>query len=171
MTTVRQLLAAGVNAAHIPVEAYRLDFGPRWPEGIITIEPPRVLGTYKVLVPQVDRDGIDRTGVRIPEIAVPLATYTGWNLRNPSIGMPKALVPFTGSYIPLPLTAADRRRTGDPRLSIEERYKGRDDYLARYRRAAERLIKERLLLQEDIPAIMSRGEAEWNFATRTHPPR
>jgi hypothetical protein len=158
----------GVNVPRIPVEAYRLDFGPRWPEGIITIEPPRVLGTYKVLVPQVDRDGIDRTGVRIPEIAVPLATYTGWNLRNPKIGMPDALVPFTGSYIPFPLTAADRKRTGDPRLSIEERYKGRKDYLARYRQAAERLVKERLLLEQDIPAIMSRGEAEWDFATRKH---
>jgi len=82
--------------------------------------------------------------------------------------MPDALVPFTGSYIPLPVTAADRRRTGDPRLSIEERYKGRKDYLARYRRAAERLVKARLLLNEDIPAIMSRGEAEWDFATRTN---
>lgn len=155
----------GVRVARIPVMAYRLDFGPRWSRGIISIEPPRVLGTYKVLVPQVDRDGIDRTGVRIPEIAVPLATYTGWNLRDPSIGMPEALIPFTGSYIPLPRTSAERRRTGDPRLSIEERYKGRDDYLARYRQAAERLVKGRLLLQDDMAAIMKRGEAEWDFAT------
>jgi hypothetical protein len=161
----------GVTVARIPVEAYRMDFGPGWSAGIISIEPPRVLSTYKVLVPQVDRDGIDLTGVRIPELAVPLASYTGWNLRDPSIGMPEALVPFTGSYIPLPPTAAERRRTGDPRLSIEERYKGREDYLARYRQAAERLVKARFLLEEDIPAIMSRGEAEWNFATGTQPPR
>jgi Alpha/beta hydrolase domain len=157
----------GVSVAHIPVGAYRLDFGPHWPDGIISIEPPRVLSAYAVLVPQVDGDGIDRTGVRIPEVAVPLATYTGWNLRDPSIGMPEALVPFTGSYIPLPLTAAERQRAGDPRLSIEERYKGRDDYLARYRRAAEQLVKTRLMLEEDIPAVMKRGEAEWNFATET----
>lgn len=151
--------------------AYRLDFGPRWSAGIISIEPPRVLSGYKVLVPQVDHDGIDRTGVRIPEIAVPLATCTGWNLRDPSIGMPEALIPFTGSYIPLLRTSAERRRTGDPRLSIEERYKGRDDYLARYRQAAERLVKARLLLQDDMPAVMKRGEAEWDFAMRTKVPQ
>ncbi|HEV2389079.1 MAG TPA: alpha/beta hydrolase domain-containing protein [Candidatus Acidoferrales bacterium] len=161
----------GVSVARIPVAAYRLDFGRRWPQGIITREPPRVLGTYKVLVPQVDRDGIDLTGIHTPELAVPLATYTGWNLRNPSIGMPTALVPFTGSYVPLPRTAAERRRTGDPRLSVEQRYKDRADYLARYRRAARRLVKARFLLEEDLPTIMSRGEAEWDFAVKTQPAR
>ena len=87
-----------------------------------------------MLVPQVDADGNERDGVRLPEITVPLATYTSWNLRDPSIGAPDQRVAFEASYLPFPKTAAERQKTGDPRKSIAERYSDRDDYLSKYTR-------------------------------------
>ena len=73
-----------------------------------------------MLVPQVDSDGNERDGVRLPEITVPLATYTGWNLRDPFIGASDQRVAFEGSYLPFAKSASERTRTGDPRKSIEE---------------------------------------------------
>jgi Alpha/beta hydrolase domain len=119
---------------------------------------------FPTLVPQVDTDGNELAGVRIPELTVPLATYTGWNLRNPAIGAPDRRVAFIGSYLPFALTVADRQKFDDPRLSINERYINEDDYLARYRRAAVQLIKDRWLLQEDLPAVMDRAKLEWQAA-------
>ena len=81
------------------------------------------------MVPAVNADGNEMDGIRPPEITEPLATYTGWNLRDPSIGAPGQRVPFEGSYIPFPKTKADRLRTGDPRLSIAERYSSEAGYL------------------------------------------
>jgi len=77
--------------------AYRLDFGPSWPQGIESLQPPAVGTAYPVLVPQVDADGNDIGGLRLPEVAVPLGTYTGWNLRVPSDGFGSHLVDFYGS--------------------------------------------------------------------------
>ncbi|HYG99257.1 MAG TPA: alpha/beta hydrolase domain-containing protein [Terriglobales bacterium] len=147
-------------------EAWRLDFGPEWKRGIISKQPPEVGKAFPVLVPQVDADGNDRGGVRIPEMMVPIATYTGWNLRHPNIGAPDQRVSFLGSYIPFAKTAAESQKTGDPRLSLAERYKSREDYLGRYKQAAEQLVKERWLLQEDVPAVMERGAKEWEEVTR-----
>ncbi|HSC44754.1 MAG TPA: alpha/beta hydrolase domain-containing protein, partial [Candidatus Acidoferrum sp.] len=84
----------GVTAPHEATSGYRLDFGPHWHQGILSLEPPSVGPLYLALVPQVDADGNERDGVRLPEITVPLATYTGWNLRDPSIGAPDQRVPF-----------------------------------------------------------------------------
>jgi hypothetical protein len=149
-----------------PLGAYRIDFGPEWRTGIITLEPPRVGAAYTVLVPQVDKDGNERTGVQLPELQVPLATYTGWNLRAASMGMAGYTIPFVGSYIPFAKTAAERQRSGDPRLSIAERYSGVDEYMRRYQEATEKLVKERFILPQDVPAILERGKAEWTFATQ-----
>ena len=115
-----------------------------------------------MLVPQVDVDGNERDGVRLPEIAVPLATYTGWNLRDPSIGAPDQRVAFEGSYLPFARTAQERGKTGDPRRSVAERYGSREDYLARYRRAVDDLVKQRWILAEDRPELLRRGEREWD---------
>ena len=97
----------GVNRPHEANEAYRLDFGLNWQSGILAIQPPKVGQPFPVLVPQVDADGNERDGVRLPEITVPLATYTGWNLRDPAIGAPDQRPPFEGSYLPFPKTLAD----------------------------------------------------------------
>ena len=84
---------------------------------------PKRTASYPILVPQVDDDGNELAGVKMPEIAVPLATYTGWNLFNAESGPTSLLSSMQGSYIPLPRTRADRERTKDPRTSIEERYR------------------------------------------------
>jgi Alpha/beta hydrolase domain len=156
----------GVNKPHEANTAYRLDFGPHWPDGLLTIQPPKVGAAFPVLVPQVDADGNERDGVRLPEVSLPLGTYASWNLRDPSIGAPDQRVAFELSYIPFPKTAADRQKTGDPRKSIAERYSGSEDYLTRYKSAVDELVKQRWILPEDRAALMHRGEQEWAEATK-----
>lgn len=156
----------GVNQPHEATTGYRLDFGPNWHQGILQLQPPKIGPLYPVLVPQVDADDNERDGVRLPEISVPLATYASWNLRDPSIGAPSERVPFEGSYIPFPKTAADRQKSGDPRKSIAERYTGREDYLARYTQALDELIKQGWILREDREALLHRAEQEWNEAVK-----
>jgi hypothetical protein len=156
----------GVRKPHEANTAYRLDFGPNWQQGILSLQPPVVGKPFPVLVPQVDADGNERDGVRLPEIMVPLATYTGWNLRDPSIGAPTERVAMEGSYLVFPRTAAERKTDGDPRKSIAERYRGRDDYLNRYQQAIEELVKRRWLLPEDRAAFLLLGEREWALATQ-----
>jgi hypothetical protein len=156
----------GVNKAHEANEAYRLDFGPNWHDGILSVQPPKVGKSFPALVPQVDADGNERDGVRLPEITVPLATIASWNLRDPSIGAPDQRVSFEASYLPFPKTAAERQKAGDPRKSIAERYSSRDDYLARYRTSLDDLVKRRWILPEDRAALLLRGEQEWDEATK-----
>jgi hypothetical protein len=156
----------GVNRPHEASQAYRLDFGPNWQQGILSIQPPKVGPVFPVLVPQVDADGNERDGVRLPEITVPLATYAGWNLRDPSIGAPDQRVSFEASYIPFPRTAAERQKMGDPRKSIAERYASREEYLAQYKKAVDALVQQRWILPEDRAALLHRGELEWSASTR-----
>lgn len=141
----------GVNAPQAMYVPLRLDFGPRWKEfGIADFVPPRVGAPYRMLVPAVDSDGNEIAGIRLPDIAVPTATFTGWNLRSESVGAAGALGRWTGSYLPFALTADERKQSGDPRLSIAERYATRDVYLARVAEAAIGLRDEGLLLDEDV---------------------
>jgi len=156
----------GVNRPHEANQAWRLDFGPRWRDGILSLQPPKVGAPFPVLVPQVDADGNERDGVRSPEITVPLATYTGWNLRDSSIGAPDQRVAFEASYLAFPKTAADRQKTGDPRKSIAERYSGGEDYITHYKNAVDDLVRQRWILPEDRDALTQRGEQEWTEATK-----
>src|ERR1700678_4075577 len=146
--------------------AYRLDFGANWRAGVLSLQPPKIGQPFPVLVPQVDADGNERDGVRLPEITVPLATYTGWNLRDPSIGAPDQRVAFEASYLPFPKTAAEREKTRDPRKSIAERYADGDDYLARYGKALDALVEQRWILPEDRASLLHRGEQEWSASTK-----
>lgn len=157
---------AGVNGPLEASEARRLDFGPQWQQGILSVQPPNVGKAFPVLVPQVDADGNERDGVRLPEIEVPLGTYAGWNLRDPLIGAPRERVAFEASYIPFAKTASERRKARDPRKSIEERYAGREDYFDRFGHALDELIEQRWVLPEDRAALMLRGQQEWEEAMR-----
>jgi hypothetical protein len=151
-------------------EAFHLDYGPGWQDKrVLTIQPPKVGAAFPVLVPQVDADGNERDGVRLPEMTVPLATYTGWNLRDPSIGAPDQRVAFELSYVPFAKTAQERDKTKDPRLSIAERYRNRFDYLTRYAATLDALVKANWILEEDRTAIMHRAEEEWDLATVPSP--
>jgi Alpha/beta hydrolase domain len=156
----------GVNKPHEANAAYRIDFGPQWQAGILSLQPPKIGDAFPVLVPQVDADGNERDGVRLPEITVPLATYAGWNLRDPSIGASDQRIAFEASYIPFPKTPADRQNSGDPRKSIAERYASREDYVTRYAAALDDLIRQRWILPEDRKAVLDRGEQEWDLATK-----
>jgi hypothetical protein len=102
----------------------------------------------------------------LPEFAAPLATYTGWNLRDPSIGAPDQRVSFEVSEIVFPKTQAVREKTGDPRRSIAERYASREDYLKKYTFALDELVKQRWILEEDRTAVLERAEKEWAEATK-----
>jgi hypothetical protein len=156
----------GVNRPHEANEAWRIDFGPGWRDGILSQQPPKVGAAFPVLVPQVDADGNERDGVRLPELIVPLATYPSWNLRDPSIGAPDQRVSFEASYIPFPKTAADRQKSGDPRKSIAERYASREDYMTRYTKAVEALVKQRWILPEDRDTVLQLADQEWSEATK-----
>ncbi|MEP6643799.1 MAG: alpha/beta hydrolase domain-containing protein [Acidobacteriaceae bacterium] len=157
---------AGINMPHDANRAYRVDFGPGWRDGILSVQPPKVGEAFPVLVPQVDADGNERDGVRLPEVTVPLATYTGWNLRDPSIGAPYRRIAFEGSYIPFCKIAEDCRKAGDPRKSIAERYSNREEYSARYQAAVDDLVKQRWILPEDRESLLRRGVEEWAEATK-----
>jgi hypothetical protein len=118
------------------------------------------------VVPQVDRDGNELGGLRLPEVTVPLGTYTGWNFRNQKIGGTEQQVALMGGYIPFATTKAEREQKRDPRPSIEERYQTRDQYLSQIRDAAAPLVKNGYLLAEDVPAIVQRAGAHWDLRAR-----
>jgi len=153
----------GVNVPKEPSYAWRMDFGPDFrSKGIESIEPPNVGKPFPTLVPQVDRDGNETAGLRLPELAVPLATFTGWNLRDPKIGAPDEIQSMVGSFIPFARTKAEREKTGDPRPSIEERYTGREDYLNKIDAAARNLVAQHLLLDRDIERVKEKAGARWD---------
>jgi hypothetical protein len=133
------------------------DFGPSFAIGILTTLPPAITeSAYPALVPRTDPDGIDVAGIRYPQIAVPLATYTGWGLRaGPAAGDG---CDAYGQQIPFAATAADRLANGDPRLSIEERYVTHDGYVQAVVNAVEKLVKKRFLLQEDAEYYINKAE-------------
>jgi Alpha/beta hydrolase domain len=159
----------GYELPQHPLRAFHLDFGPEWKKGIVTFEPPRVGKPFVMRVPAVDADGNGRAGIRLPEVAVPLATQTGWNYRDATSGAPDRLAGEIGSYIAFPRTKADRERTGDPRLSIEERYRNRDEYLGKFAAATIDLVARGYLLQEDVADLLKHAEEHYDWATRTRP--
>jgi hypothetical protein len=148
--------------AHLRVIA-RLDFGSGVDEGIATVLPPEVGAPYANLVSAVDADGNELAGIRLPDITVPLATYTGWNLRHPDIGGPGQTLSLLGSTIPFPPTQAARQAAGDPRLSIEERYVSKEDYLRRVKQAAEILVQQGYLLAEDLPTVTEQASQRYDM--------
>jgi len=140
----------------------RLDAGPRyWSEGIADHVPPKAGPPYGALIPAVDEDGNAVAGIRLPEISVPLATYTGWNVRAAKHGAEGMLSRFIGAYFPLPPTPEHRRQTGDPRRSVLERYPTQQAYLDQVAQAAQALREKRLLLEEDVEAIRRKAAAEF----------
>ena len=123
---------------------------------------------YVVLVPKTDADGNDIAGVRAVEVQVPLATYTGWALRRAPYAENEECGP-TGQSIPFPATREEREATGDPRLSIEERYRDYDDYMSRVELAVDDLIRERLVIEEERETLKEAASVMW--ARLRHPRR
>jgi hypothetical protein len=145
-------------------KAYRVDYGPDFAtKGVISQEPPKIRSAFPMLVPQADADGNDIPGIRMPEIAVPLATYLGWNFFNERSGPASELASLTGSMIPFARTRADRERANDPRPSIEERYKSRDEYLGMITKSANELAAKGYVMKEDIPRIVQQAGTRWDW--------
>jgi hypothetical protein len=149
----------GVHYPEVIQRPGALDLGPDFSmKGIVPHEPPRVLGHYTVLVPRSGPDGND-LGCLLPlEVLVPLATYTGWNLRRRDVGAETMLASLAGSYLPFRATAAERKASGDPRRSIEERYGNFEGYRKAWLAARDDLVKQRYLLKEDADRLTSELE-------------
>jgi hypothetical protein len=144
----------------------RLDFGADNEMRRITRVPPRVGAPYGTRVPAVDADGNEVGGIALPELSVPLATHTGWNLRHHDIGGVDQLLVFAGATLPFARTRRERESVGDPRPAIEERYASREAYLARVREAAQALVKERYLLEEDVETSLAFAARMWDAWAR-----
>ena len=133
-----------------------LDFGPEADRGILTVLPPKLLGSpYPAFVPRVDADGNTLGGIRLPDIVVPTGTYTGWNLRKdpPDEGCDHA-----GMYLPFARTKAERLAKGDPRRSLEERYPDHAAYVRAVASAAANAQRQGFLLQEDAERYVKAAE-------------
>jgi hypothetical protein len=154
---------AAIPAARYPrrhARPLRLDF---------TTLPPAPGPAWGSLVSAVDGDGNETAGIRLPQIVVPLATHTGWNLRHPDIGGSEQLQMFAGSTIPFARTRRERDATGDPRPSLEERYASRDAYLARVREAGRALAREHYLLDEDVELCVTLAARVWDWLSPASP--
>ncbi len=152
-TRVRFPDVAGVTHNGLLRTGDWFDFGPSLEQGILGVLPPAMLGTpYPVLVPRTDADGNDVAGIRLPAVAVPTATYTGWALRAAAFAGDD-LCDAAGQQIPFVRTRTERVAAGDPRRSLAERYRTHARYVKRFARAATRLVHQRLLLPEDAMAL------------------
>ena len=149
----------GVRFPTVQNELQLVDFGPLFGRlgGILTIHPPLLGGTYRQFVPRSDRDGLNIAGVRPMQIRAPLGTSTGWNVRAPGHRAPN-LCGLTGSYFAFAQTKAERRATGDPRESLEERYQDHEGFVRAVARAAQELVSERFLLPEDGDAFVAAAQ-------------
>ncbi len=147
----------------------RLDFGPD--QGVPTKIPAVVGGVYPHVVSAVDEDGNETGGIRLPFVSVPLATHTGWNVRHAEIGGAGQTLStggatggtLRGSTIPFPATRKDREASGDPRLSIEERYESRGHYQELVRQATQGLVDQGYLLEEDADAMVELGGRHYDL--------
>jgi hypothetical protein len=146
---------------------WKMDFGENFERTRVILNEPPILGDrLPVLVPQVDADGNDVSGIRIPEVAVPLGTYTGWNIRLPQLKDLEYLAGLVGSFEPFAKTKEEREKAGDSRLSIADRYSGKQDYLDRVAKSARELVSQRFLLPGDVDAVVTRASALWDAVMR-----
>jgi hypothetical protein len=155
----------GVMNNGLKTTRYLLNYGPNfYATGIPTINPPVITPPYQdnrangpiypSFVPKTDSDGNDIAGLRLPDVTVPLATYTGWALRGGAQAGDGC--EGSGQYIPFAKTKAERMASGDPRISIEERYPRFSAYYDAVKKAIDDLVARRLLLREDVESNLAR---------------
>jgi hypothetical protein len=144
-----------------------LDYGENILRGKVNIHPPKPIGSgaYKILVPKVDADGNDLAGIRLPAIGAPIGTYTGWNLRPRGLAEGE-LSGLLGSFMPFAKSKSQRKKTGDPRLSLAERYRDKQDYVEQISRAARTLVDKRFLLPEDAERIIAEAKKSHSSVER-----
>jgi hypothetical protein len=139
---------------------YFLDFGSNLDKGIIDRYPPSLEGrsAYPIFVSRVNDDGNEVAGIRLPPVEAPIATTTGWALRREGFGQNDGCE-ANGQHIAFAKTKAERMASGDPRLSLEERYASHEGYVTAVRRAAEKLQRERFLLPADVDRYVQEARA------------
>jgi hypothetical protein len=151
----------GVTYNGLITTRFLFDFGPRFhSDGIMDVFPPDAFSapTYPSFVSKTDEDGNEVAGVRLPPVAAPVATTTGWALRRAGFGENDGCE-SAGQNIPFATTRAERLASGDPRKSLEERYRTHDRYVAAVARAARALQDRRLLLEDDVDKYIAAAEA------------
>ena len=111
---------------------------------------------YTVLVTQVDADGNDVAGIRLPYLVAPLGTHTGWAVLKEGAGFPDTCGQ-NGTFIPFAKTKAERVAAGDPRPSLQERYRNHGAYVSAVAKSAARLVQDGFLLGEDKDRIVERA--------------
>ena len=136
---------------------------PLWPQGAgAGAELP-------LMVPQVDADGNDLGGIRLPDVSVPLGTCAGWVFRSASTGAPQELVPLRGAWLLFPATRRQREQRGDPRPSLEERYASKAAYLARVTEAVQPLIQQGYLQSDDLDSLRKLAGERWDWVAKQKP--
>lgn len=156
--------AAAVNFPAVPglasphaVSAGGRVANPQWPDGAGG-------GTaLPLLVPRVDADGNDLPGIRMPDVAVPLGTATGWVFRPEAMGSPHEFYLLRGAWVPFAATRAGREAMGDPRPSLEERYASKDDYVVQVRGVLADLVSRRLLEEIDLEKQVRQAGERWDW--------
>jgi hypothetical protein len=150
----------GVTYNGLITTRYFLDFGATLDDGIISNYPPSLVGrpSYPIFVSKVDHDGNEIAGVRMPGVEAPVATTTGWALRRAGFSENEGCE-SDGQHIPFATTKAERQATGDPRKSLEERYKNHAGYVKEVAKAARKLQKDGFLIEEDVHAFVNEAEA------------
>ena len=152
----------GVTYTGVSTTRYLLDFGPSFGQGIIANQPIRVDGrpAYVNFVSSVDKDGNEVAGIRLPPVAAPTATTTGWALRRAGFGENDGCE-GAGQNIPFRITKAERLSANDPRLSLQERYGTHTGYVEAVRKAVQTLVTQRFLLTEDVqPYIQAAQDSD-----------
>jgi Alpha/beta hydrolase domain len=127
----------------------RLDLGPQAEQGIGQL-PTRTGEAYPSYVPALDADGNEVAGIRVPDVSVPVGTHTGWVPRHAETGGAGQVLDMMGTSLPFARTASERQARSDPRPSIAERYRDRDDYATRARAAAQALADAGYIVPEDV---------------------
>jgi len=149
----------GVTYSGLVTIRHRWDYGDLFKQGIIKKYPraPYNAPSYPNFVSKVDRDGNEVAGIRLPPVAAPLATLTGWALRRDGFGLNDG-AESAGQQIPFALTKAQRLTAGDPRLSLEERYGDHGRYVEAVTKAAKELEARRFLLPEDVQRYIKEAD-------------
>jgi hypothetical protein len=132
------------------------DFKPVDGSGVATNAPPPIRRVLPMYAPKVNEDGNELGGVPVALLDAPLGTYVGWNI---TAGGTRPfhqgeICNYVGGMVPFAKTAAERKANGDPRLSLEERYRDHDGYVEAVRKATERAVKERFLLPQDAQKLV-----------------
>ncbi len=152
-----------IPGGNFPVDQNQLDlldFGALFGShgGVLSLQPPLIGPRYQQYVPRSDADGLNVAGVRPMQVRVPLGTSSGWSIRRPGHRAPN-LCGLTGSYFAFATTKAQRLASGDPRKSLEERYKDHDGFVKAVEKAARDLVRERFLLPQDADAFIQAAQS------------